>query len=312
VNPDNKSPRSSSAGTVPRSPEDVDQFFNKLQSDMRNPDLSQDAITEAFNAIQQLAREGEPAKPEPQMTAPGSFCQSCGAANNPVSNFCVACGTALHEVTGPAVNPNAAPGKHHYHHHYHHHEFSGSPGAAPFVMPGAVMPGTTSAPSLRDVARPRTAGGAQPMSRAEVAVRKLSQDWALACNTKHLDDLISLYTADAIVLRPNVPAVRGMAAIREFFFAVLDAGLGEVELESQRADVIGDVGYEAGRCKMLVPSTTGKRREERGKYLVISQKQEGEWKIVADCWSTDLSLAVAGESSVNPGVPSQGTRPPRK
>jgi uncharacterized protein (TIGR02246 family) len=150
------------------------------------------------------------------------------------------------------------------------------------------------------------------MSRAEVAVRKLSQDWALACNTKHLDDLISLYTADAIVMRPNVPAVRGMAAIREFFFAVLDAGLGEVELESQRADVIGDVGYEAGRCKMLVPSTTGKRREERGKYLVISQKQEGEWKIVADCWSTDLSLAVAGESSSNPGVPPQGSRPPRK
>ena len=31
--------------SLPQSPEEVDQFFTKLQSDMRRPDLSQDAIT---------------------------------------------------------------------------------------------------------------------------------------------------------------------------------------------------------------------------------------------------------------------------
>jgi ketosteroid isomerase-like protein len=285
---------------VPRSPEDVDQFFTKLQSDMRNPDLSQDAITEAFNAIQQLAREGEPAKASHPPDGVGSFCQSCGAGNNSVNNFCVACGTALREVTGPSASPGAAPGRHHYHHHYHRHEFSGSPAVAPFIAPSIGAP----AP-LRDAGRaPRAPAGSQPLSRAEVSVRKISQDWALACNTKHLDDLVSLYSPDAIVMRPNVPAIRGTAAIREFFFSVLDAGLGEVELESQRVEVIGDVGYEAGRCKMLVPSTMGKRREERGKFLIISHKQEGEWKAVADCWSTDLSLG--GDPTANSGAASPG------
>jgi uncharacterized protein (TIGR02246 family) len=279
---------------------------------MRNPDLSQDAITEAFNAIQQLAREGEPAKQGQQGPAAANFCQSCGAGNSPANNFCVACGTGLREVTGPSANPNAAPGRHHYHHHYHHHEFSGSPAGAPFVAPFAASGAGAAAP-LRDVARARTPGGAQSLSRAEVAVRKISQDWALACNTKHLDDLVSLYAPDAIVMRPNVPPIRGMAAIREFFFAVLDAGLGEVELESLRVDIMGDVAYEAGRCKMLVPSTTGKRREERGKYLIISNKQEGEWKAVADCWSTDLSLSP--DPSINASAAAPGAsnvRPPRK
>ena len=40
------------------------------------------------------------------------------------------------------------------------------------------------------------------MSRAEAAVRRITQEWVLACNTKHLDDLLELYIADALVLRP--------------------------------------------------------------------------------------------------------------
>lgn len=287
---------------MPQSPEEVDQFFTKLQSDMRRPDLSQDAIAEAFQSIQRLAQDGEPAK---TAASGGNFCPACGASNSAGNNFCSGCGAPVHSMTGES---STAPGRHHYHHHYHHHEFSGAPGMAPFVASG--MP---AAPVVRDVARTRNAVGAQPMSRGEVTLRKISQDWAFACNTKHLDDMVGLYAADAMVMRPNVPPIRGTAAIREFFFAALDAGLGEVEFEPLRVEVFGDVGYEAGRCKMLVPSTTGKRREERGKYVMIAHKQEGEWKTVADCWSTDLSLTPAMDVGVkpvsSPGVP---PRPIRK
>jgi ketosteroid isomerase-like protein len=123
----------------------------------------------------------------------------------------------------------------------------------------------------------------------------MTLDWAFACNNKQLDDLVDLYSADALVLRPNVPAMRGAAAIREFFCAALDSGLGEVELEPLRVEVFGDLAYEAGRCKMLVPVAVNKRREERGKYLVIFARQAGDWKAIADCWSSDLSLAVSTE-----------------
>jgi hypothetical protein len=42
---------------------------------------------------------------------------------------------------------------------------------------------------------------------------------------------------------------------------------------------------------MLVPIAVGKRREERGKYVVVFAKQKsGEWKAVLDSWSTDLTL----------------------
>ena len=154
------------------------------------------------------------------------------------------------------------------------------------------------------------------MTRAETAVRKLTQDWMVACNGKQLDDLVELYAVDAVVLRPNVPPVRGTAAIREFFFGVLDAGLGEVDMEPLRVETFGDVAYEAGRCKMLVPSTMGKRREERGKYLLTLARHAGDWKILADCWSSDLSLGVNVDStppkSSAPAPPNPAFKPPRK
>ena len=152
---------------------------------------------------------------------------------------------------------------------------------------------------IRDSARLKTAIAGAPagVSRAEAALRTMTQDWVQACNTKHLDDLLEFYAADALVLRPNVPPVRGAAAIREFFFGALEAGLGEVELEPLRVELMGDVAYEAGRCKMLVPVAMGKRREERGKYMIMFSRQNGEWKAVADTWSSDLSIAGAVETN---------------
>jgi uncharacterized protein (TIGR02246 family) len=149
------------------------------------------------------------------------------------------------------------------------------------------------------------------MSRAEAAVRRITHEWVLACNTKHLDDLLDLYVADALVLRSNCPPIRGAAAVREFFFGALDAGLGEVEVEPLRVEVVGDLAYEAGRCKALVPSATGKRREERGKYLwVCARQNNGEWRLAADCWSSDLTLSVL-ESDV-PQSSGVKTSQPRK
>ncbi len=149
------------------------------------------------------------------------------------------------------------------------------------------------------------------LSRAEAAIRRIAQEWVMACNTKHLDDMVELYTADALVLRSNCPPIRGAAAVREFFFGALDAGLGEVEVDPLRVEVAGDLAYEAGRCKALIPSATGKRREERGKYLwVCARQSNGEWKLAADCWSSDLTLSTL-ESDVPQGSGVK-TNQPRK
>jgi hypothetical protein len=53
---------------------------------------------------------------------------------------------------------------------------------------------------------------------------------------------------------------------------------------------------------MLVPAM-GKRREERGKYVILSARQAGEWKVIVDAWSTDLSLVAGAEVKAQaPGI----------
>lgn len=271
--------------------ESMDEFFNQLQSEMRRTDLSQDAVTAAFEAIQQMGMEGEAEKPmAPAVAGSDAHCSSCGAEAGAGARFCVSCGSPLQ---AGAAEGKPVSGQHHYHHHYHHHFFPAGSHAAPqAARPVPVPAGGRQQPV--PVRAPLATTG---LSRAEAALRKVTQDWVQACNTKHIDDLIDLYAADALVLRPNIAAVRGAASIREYFVGVLGAGLGEVELEPLRVDMFADVAYEAGRCKMLTPVTLGKRREERGKYMIILHRQgPNEWKIVSDCWSTDLSLASPAEA----------------
>jgi uncharacterized protein (TIGR02246 family) len=273
--------------------------------------------------------------------AVAGVCRVCGHRNREGNRFCSMCGAAAGQVgsgadsgfglseprrpraialhpnpfldpepepepesyPAPMMRPEAVRGPtgqetHHYHHHYHHHYFPGGEGMGPR---GAAEPGREG-----DRMRPSAALRGD-MSRAEAAVRRITQEWVLACNTKHLDDLLELYVPDALVLRSNCPPIRGAAAVREFFFGALDAGLGEVEVEPLRVEVLGDMAYEAGRCKALVPSATGKRREERGKYLwVCARQNNGEWKLAADCWASDLTL-TALESDVPLG-PAPKTR----
>jgi ketosteroid isomerase-like protein len=298
------------------------------------------ALASALDAVQRMAAEADAEQAsdnvaeDPTGSIAAGVCRVCGYQNREGNKFCAKCGSAtlsedgeepLAMQAGGFERPPALPqyfdresggrgiaqptGRetHHYHHHYHHHYFPGGGVDAAYPRGGG--------DSAREPEklRPTTAlrGERGDMSRAETAVRRITHDWAMACNTKHLDDLLDLYVPDAFVLRSNYPPVRGASAIREFFFGALDAGLGEIELEPLRVEVVGELAYEAGRCKALVPGATGKRREERGKYLwVCSRQPGGDWKLSADCWSSDLTLTTAeSDIPVSTGV---RTSQPRK
>jgi ketosteroid isomerase-like protein len=284
----------------------VDEFFTQLQSDMRRPDLSQEAIAAAFQAIQKLAIESgaEESVPAsvPRQPVPAGACPSCRAAVSQGSQYCSACGAALQQVSHLAGQPPLpTQGDHHYHHHYHHHYFSSSAsGTEPVAefRPVASIPPKPEPGKARGLA---TTGA--NYSRAEASVRRMTQDWAQACNTKQLDDLVGLYATDALVFRANVQPIRGSAAIREFFFTALDGGMGDAEFEPLRVEVLGDLAFEAGRCKILTPVVAGKRREERAKYLILFARQPaGDWKAMVDCWSSDLTLVSSADLPAKPGV----------
>ena len=330
---------------TPVTDEELQEIYKRILPDMPREKPSADAIAAAMDAVQRLAAETDAedaARDLAKSLASDSkavACKICGYQNRRGNKFCGMCGILVEEAeksvpgasaprdfepTGANVLPrNTFPEPvrpspalptgnetHHYHHHYHHHYFPGVPdGAYPRTTEPARDPARDAA--REDKLRSTAAALRGELSRAEAAVRAITQEWVLACNTKHLDDLLELYSPDALVLRSNYAPIRGAAAVREFFFGALDAGLGEVEIEPLRVDVVGELAYEAGRCKALIPSSTGKRREERGKYLWVLQRQpNGEWKVVADCWSSDLTLTTL-ESDIPASAPVKTSSPRR-
>lgn len=275
--------------------QEIDEFFHRLPSNFRWPKPNAAAIAAAAESIQRVAA-GEAPLPdlaalnsEPNSSAVTSdACSGCGGAMPQAARFCLWCGLPR---GGSSAHPQ------HIHHHHYHHFVASSAAAAPA---GAAEPEATPAQGRATV-------GSKPGGRAESAARQVVQDWAQACNKRHIDDIVDLYSPDATLIRASVAPVRSLPAIREFLVAMLEAGLGEIEMESLRLDVMGDIALDLGRCKMLVPVAMGKRREERGKYLVVLVRQPvGTWKILADCWSSDLAvnapLEVAPRKASEPAV----------
>ncbi len=340
--PNSTASQESEAGTPSIGPYNraLGEIYQRLYPEIRRPKPNQEAIAAALQAMQRLTMEADSEGVAENSAVestlrPSVSCSACGHRNREGNKFCGVCGVALQSLApsratvpsemappsdstaltavdeaesnsaGPGVaeevhpSPGADAGTHHYHHHYHHHYFQGTQEVTSGPRPNAPE-------SAREADRLRVAAAAkgEPMSRGEAAVRRLTQEWILACNTRQLDELIELYAADAVVLRSNLPAIRGAMAVREFFFSSLEAGLGEVALDPMRVEVFGDLAHEVGRYSALVPGTTGKRREERGKYLwIFARQSSGDWKLTAECWCSDLTLPGAESDIPKAAIP---------
>jgi ketosteroid isomerase-like protein len=300
---------------------EIDEFFQRLPGNFRWPKPNAEAVAAAVEAIHRMS--GSAAAADDLAAAGGTSvsgndCSGCGGSLPAGARFCVWCGIPTAPVDGDTAaavraTPQPGTGQHHFHHHYHH-IVPGPGGSAPRAASSDFSSDPDSAgPRGRApvAGSTKTSLGNPPGGRAEAGARQVLQDWVQACNTKHIDDLIDLYAADATVIRSSVPPVRSLPAIREFLVSLLEAGLGDVEMESLRLEIMGEIAIDLGRCKMLVPVAMGKRREERGKYLVVLVKQPaGTWKILADCWSSDL--AVSGVPSSESAVRKSEPIPPRK
>ena len=297
---------------------EIEEFFQRLHGNFHWPKPNAESVAAAAEAIHRLsgsatAQTGAAQTASAGAGESGTLCSACGGALPVAARFCFWCGIPTQPVAGDAIAHTFPGAQHHVHHHYHH------------VVPGNAVPGAAargpeaafgeptgesepSAPRGRAPGSPGISTG----GRAEAGARKVVQDWAQACNNKHIDDLLELYAADATLIRSSVPPVRSLSAIRGFLVSLLEAGLGDVEMESLRLEMLGEIAVDLGGCKMLVPVAMGKRREERGKYLVVLVRQPaGTWKILADCWSADLAVSAPPPTAAF-RKPNEPAPPPRK
>lgn len=141
---------------------------------------------------------------------------------------------------------------------------------------------------------------ATPDTRAadEAALRKLDEEWSKAAGSRDVEKTISYYTDDAVVMPPNIPTLTGKEPIRSLWKSMLDSpsfsgGWKATKVEVARS---GDLAYVSGAYEFNEKDDGGKPMTDKGKFLEVWKKQaDGNWKCVADMFSSDLPAGGVAE-----------------
>lgn len=117
--------------------------------------------------------------------------------------------------------------------------------------------------------------------------------------------LTNFYADDAVVLAPNMPRAEGREAITSFWTSMINEGGAPATATLTTDQVIvpesGEIAVEIGTYTVGGTAPDGTTWEDTGKYMASWENVNGEWKMAADTWNSDVSL---------PGM--EGTAPAEK
>lgn len=134
-------------------------------------------------------------------------------------------------------------------------------------------------------------------------IRGLTQDFSMNFNTGNYDQVAGLFASDGIFMAPHNESIVGPKPIERKLREFGESGYQDLRLETVRVDSSGDMAMEIGRYSVSVVSENSSTKADRGKYVKVWRRL-GAWRIVADCWSSNLPAASAQaseEKSMPPG-----------
>ena len=129
------------------------------------------------------------------------------------------------------------------------------------------------------------------VANATAVIRQMGEKWAQEWNAGELDKVVAAYAPDAVYLPPHHEAVHGRESIREYLQGPLTHGVKELAFDVTYIKPSGNVAWDVGTYRMMVPQSDATRREDHGKYLTVWKRIATKWLIAADAWSSDLPLA---------------------
>ena len=126
----------------------------------------------------------------------------------------------------------------------------------------------------------------------ESTIRGLSQDFSMNFNTGNYDQVAGLFANDGLFMAPHHDSAAGPKLIERKLRDFGEAGFQDLRLETSRVDFSGDMAMEVGRYSVSIVRESGGVATDHGKYVKVWRRL-GAWRIVADCWSSNLPASSA-------------------
>ena len=106
-----------------------------------------------------------------------------------------------------------------------------------------------------------------------------------------LEGMLSYYSENPISMPSYQPALRSLDAMRESHKQQHEMGMKITAFELTATDVIveGNIAIEIGTytISMIMPEMG--EINDYGKYMNVWENQDGDWKLRADMWNTDMN-----------------------
>lgn len=142
-----------------------------------------------------------------------------------------------------------------------------------------------------------------PNDRDSDALKAADAALTQAVTKGDLEKVASFYADDAVLMPTAEPLISGKAAIRDEWRHIF--GIPGIQSESalKHIDVSrsGDMGYTRGIYTSRMAGPKGEPLTEPGKWLSIWRRQtDGQWRIVAEIYNTDIMPPVHAPSTAEP------------
>ena len=134
-------------------------------------------------------------------------------------------------------------------------------------------------------------GGSGPsFDKADVErIAHVIADLRTAFNAKDPAKAAALYSLTAAVMPPNRALMRGRKFVEQYYVDRFAEGASDLELTAADISGQGTLAYASGDYRLnLVPKDGGQARRDRGKFLWIFRKQNGQWLIEYVIFSSDF------------------------
>jgi ketosteroid isomerase-like protein len=127
----------------------------------------------------------------------------------------------------------------------------------------------------------------------EELIRTLAKEWEQHQHARNIDKLLTLYTADGMIMAPFYPLSKGATAMRQYFveeFTQLDPR--NLTIETTHVEITGNTAFSVGTFTVNLKMPNDKRMDVPGKWTTVLRRVGSNWKIFAHCWNSDLPVST--------------------
>ena len=122
-----------------------------------------------------------------------------------------------------------------------------------------------------------------PAVAQKAKIEAVNAKWAELFDKGDFEGVAQLYTVDAIAFPPGSAMVRGRAAIGKMWKGMAEQVSNPKVTTLEVKRLSPSAAREIGTFSLMTKGPSPK--EVSGKYLVVWERVQGEWKLAADIWN---------------------------